>query len=189
MLKIFTESADVFQLKDIEKIAPKRGIISQAVKDVVTQLTADGLVDTEKIGTSTYYWSFPGKLNLAKKAKLAELHAKVKDMSAKQKSLKEQLNDFEASDADKENKAELMEKLVTLRSKRDKLKGEIAKYADCDPELLETMKEDIDNGKDAIVRWTDNVFSIRSWIKEKTNFTESEVNKNFGIPDDFDYPE
>lgn len=31
----------------------------QSVKDVVQNLVDDGLVDTDKIGTSVYYWSFP----------------------------------------------------------------------------------------------------------------------------------
>lgn len=44
----------------MEKIAPKeKQIIVQAVKDVVQNLVDDGLVDTDKIGTSVYFWSFP----------------------------------------------------------------------------------------------------------------------------------
>ena len=30
-----------------------------SVKDVVTSLVDDGMVDTEKIGTSVYFWAFP----------------------------------------------------------------------------------------------------------------------------------
>lgn len=50
----------LFLQQELEKIAPKeKGIITQAVKDVVQSLVDDGLVDTEKIGTSIYYWAFP----------------------------------------------------------------------------------------------------------------------------------
>lgn len=46
--------------QELEKIAPKeKGIIAQSVKDVVQSLVDDGLVDTDKIGTSIYFWSFP----------------------------------------------------------------------------------------------------------------------------------
>lgn len=49
-----------FFLKELEKIAPKeKQIIVQSVKDVVQNLVDDGLVDTDKIGTSVYFWSFP----------------------------------------------------------------------------------------------------------------------------------
>ena len=62
MMEIFYETKDVFLLMDLEKIAPKmKGITSMSVKDVVTSLVDDGLVDTEKIGTSVYFWAFPSK--------------------------------------------------------------------------------------------------------------------------------
>ncbi len=32
-----------------------------SVKDVVQSLVDDGLVDSERIGTSNYFWSFPSK--------------------------------------------------------------------------------------------------------------------------------
>ena len=53
------------------KIAPKmKGITSMSVKDVVTSLVDDGLVDTEKIGTSVYFWALPSKASQARKRKL-----------------------------------------------------------------------------------------------------------------------
>lgn len=46
--------------KELEKIAPKeKGITMQSVKEVVQNLVDDHLVDSEKIGTSIYFWSFP----------------------------------------------------------------------------------------------------------------------------------
>lgn len=46
----------------MEKIASKeKGIPAQTIKDVLNSLVDDDLVDTDKIGTSTYFWSFPGK--------------------------------------------------------------------------------------------------------------------------------
>ena len=64
MMEIFYETKDVFLLKDLEKIAPKsKGITPMSVKDVVTSLVDDGLVDSEKIGTSIYFWAFPRCFN------------------------------------------------------------------------------------------------------------------------------
>ena len=60
MMEIFYETKDVYLLKDLEKIAPKsKGITPMSVKEVVTSLVDDGLVDSEKIGTSIYFWAFP----------------------------------------------------------------------------------------------------------------------------------
>lgn len=42
----------VLQLKELEKLGPKKGVISQSVKDVVQSLVDDDLVLKDKIGTS-----------------------------------------------------------------------------------------------------------------------------------------
>lgn len=42
--------------QDIEKIAPKRGVVLQAVKDVLQGLVDEDLVHCEKIGISNFFW-------------------------------------------------------------------------------------------------------------------------------------
>lgn len=42
----------IFQLKELEKLGPKKGVISQSVKDVIQSLVDDDLVLKDKIGTS-----------------------------------------------------------------------------------------------------------------------------------------
>jgi Fe2+ or Zn2+ uptake regulation protein len=44
VLEIFHESDEVYQLKEIEKIASGRGVVLQSVKEVVQSLVDDGLV-------------------------------------------------------------------------------------------------------------------------------------------------
>lgn len=59
-LEIFHESGDVFQLKDLEKLAPKeKGIVLQSVKPILQELVESEQVRAEKISGSLYYWSFP----------------------------------------------------------------------------------------------------------------------------------
>lgn len=45
------------KLKDLEKLGPKKGVISQSVKDVVQSLVDDDLVFKDKIGTSVSHCS------------------------------------------------------------------------------------------------------------------------------------
>ncbi len=33
----------------------------------------------------------------------------------------------------------------------------------------------------------DNIFAIKSWIKNKFNFDDETLNKQFGLPDELDY--
>uniref|UniRef100_A0A8C7E9C2 Meiotic nuclear divisions 1 n=1 Tax=Nothoprocta perdicaria TaxID=30464 RepID=A0A8C7E9C2_NOTPE len=78
MMEIFFETKDVFQLKDIEKIAPKeKGITSMSVKEILQSLVDDGMVDTDRIGTSNYFWAFPSKALHARKRKLEELQGAI----------------------------------------------------------------------------------------------------------------
>jgi hypothetical protein len=43
-------------LQDIEKLASKRGVVLQSVKEVLQTLVDDDLVHAEKIGISNYFW-------------------------------------------------------------------------------------------------------------------------------------
>ncbi len=73
MLDLFYQKKDFFLLKELERIAPKeKGIVSQSVKDVVQSLVDDGMVDTDKIGTSVYFWAFPSKATAGRKRRLRE---------------------------------------------------------------------------------------------------------------------
>lgn len=47
----------MFQLKELEKSGPKKGVISQSVKDVIQSLVDDDLVLKDKIGTSVSIFS------------------------------------------------------------------------------------------------------------------------------------
>jgi len=81
MMEIFFEKKDFFQLKELEKIAPKeKGIVQGTVKDVIQGLVDDGMVDTDKIGTSVYFWAFPSKAANTKKQKLVQLETRQEEV-------------------------------------------------------------------------------------------------------------
>ncbi|XP_054108841.1 meiotic nuclear division protein 1 homolog isoform X3 [Callithrix jacchus] len=92
MMEIFFETKDVFQLKDLEKIAPKeKGITSMSVKEVLQSLVDDSMVDCERIGTSNYYWAFPSKALHARKRKLEALESQLSEGSQKHASLQKSI--------------------------------------------------------------------------------------------------
>lgn len=43
--------------------------------------------------------------------------------------------------------------------------------------------------KEAANRWTDNLFSMKSWCKNKFGLDESTINKHFSIPEELDFVE
>ena len=57
---VFLQKA-VFNLKEIEKIGAKKGVIVQAIKDVNQSLVDDNLVESDKIGIGSFFWALPSK--------------------------------------------------------------------------------------------------------------------------------
>ncbi|KAM6940367.1 meiotic nuclear division protein 1 homolog [Xenentodon cancila] len=188
MMEIFFESKDVFQLKDIEKIAPKsKGIAPMTVKEVLQSLVDDNMVDCERVGTSNYYWSFPSKALHARKHKLQELQKQISDASQRKVSLQKAVEKAKVGRQDTKERSSLLKELQDLRDDRTKLQAELDKYSECDPEVVDQMRKSNVVAKEAVSRWTDNVFAIKSWTKKKFAFDDSRIDKAFGIPEDFDY--
>ncbi|XP_043970661.1 meiotic nuclear division protein 1 homolog [Gambusia affinis] len=188
MMEIFFESKDVFQLKDIEKIAPKsKGIAPMTVKEVLQSLVDDNMVDCERIGTSNYYWAFPSKALHACKHKLDELQKQASDAKQRKVSIEKTVEKAKVGREGTKERSSLLKQLQSLREERMKLQAELEKYRECDPDVIKAMRKSNVVAKEAVSRWTDNVFAIKSWTKKKFSFDDSRINKAFGIPEDFDY--
>ncbi|XP_023189955.1 meiotic nuclear division protein 1 homolog isoform X4 [Xiphophorus maculatus] len=188
MMEIFFESKDVFQLKDIEKIAPKsKGIAPMTVKEVLQSLVDDNMVDCERIGTSNYYWAFPSKALHARKHKLEELKKQASDAKQRKVSVEKTVEKSKVGREGTKERSSLLKQLQSLREERTNLQAELEKYRECDPDVIKAMRKSNVVAKEAVSRWTDNVFAIKSWTKKKFSFDDSRINKAFGIPEDFDY--
>ncbi|KAM4710552.1 meiotic nuclear division protein 1 homolog [Discoglossus pictus] len=188
MMEIFFETKDVFQLKDLEKIAPKeKGITSMSVKDVLQSLVDDAMVDSERIGTSNYFWAFPSKALHARKRKLETVETQLSESNQKKQSLQQSVQKAKVGRQDTEERSLMAKELATLRQQREQLRAELEKYKECDPDVIEEIRQSNKVAKEAANRWTDNVFSVKSWAKKKFGFEESKIDKTFGIPEDFDY--
>ncbi|XP_026873690.2 meiotic nuclear division protein 1 homolog [Electrophorus electricus] len=188
MMEIFFETKDVFQLKDIEKIAPKtKGITPMSVKDVLQSLVDDNMVDSERVGTSNYYWAFPSKALHARKRRLEELEKQNAEGSQRRDALLQAVEKAKEGREESEERAALQKELAGVGEQRETLQAELEKYRECDPEVVEEMRKENITAKEAVSRWTDNVFAIKSWAKRKFCFEDSQLDKAFGIPEDFDY--
>uniref|UniRef100_A0A803K7M4 Meiotic nuclear division protein 1 homolog n=1 Tax=Xenopus tropicalis TaxID=8364 RepID=A0A803K7M4_XENTR len=183
-----TRMKDVFQLKDLEKIAPKeKGITSMSVKEILQSLVDDGLVDSERIGTSNYFWAFPSKALHARKRKLETLESQFTEVKQKRENLQQSVDKARVGRQDTEERSKLAEELASRRHRKEELCAELEKYKECDPDVIEEIRQSNKVAKDAVNRWTDNIFAVKSWAKKKFGFEERQIDKNFGIPEDFDY--
>ncbi|KAK0137411.1 Meiotic nuclear division protein 1 [Merluccius polli] len=187
-MEIFFETKDVFQLKDIEKIAPKtKGITPMSVKDVLQSLVDDNMVDSERVGTSNYYWAFPSKALHARKRNLQDLEKQHGEAKQRKALVQQAVDKAKVGRQDTNKREALLKELQVLREEQAKLQAELEKYRECDPEVIEEMRKSNNTAKQAVDRWTDNIFSIKSWAKRKFSFDDSRIDKAFGIPEDFDY--
>ncbi|KAK2723720.1 meiotic nuclear division protein 1 homolog [Artemia franciscana] len=188
MIEIFYEKKEFFQLKELEKIGPKeKGIIMQSVKEVVQSLADDGLIDTDKIGTSTYFWAFPSKAGNVRKRKVDELSEKLKEIREKKVATLEAIQKSQAGREECSERVSILEALAERNGELKNIQEEIKKYRDCDPEALEETRKMTQVAKEAANRWTDNIHSAKSWCKNKFFIEEEVINKQFEIPEDLDY--
>ncbi|XP_022987869.1 meiotic nuclear division protein 1 homolog isoform X3 [Cucurbita maxima] len=192
MLQIFYDSQDFFLLKELEKLGPRKGVISQSVKDVVQSLVDDDLVSKEKIGTSVYFWSLPSCAGNQLRNVHRKLESDLQTSKNRLEELTEQSNALKKGREESEEREEALAQLKAIELKHKELKDEMVQYADNDPAAFEAMKNAIEDAHAAANRWTDNIFTLRQWCSN--NFPQAKeqlenLYKEVGITDDFDYLE
>ncbi|KAL8234829.1 hypothetical protein R6Q59_020929 [Mikania micrantha] len=192
MLQIFYDSQDFYLLKELEKLGPRKGVISQSVKDVVQSLVDDDLVSKDKIGTSVYFWSLPSCAGNQLRNISKKLESELESSKKRHVELVEQCQSLKKGREDSDAREEALSELKAIEQKYNDLKEEMVKYADNDPATFEAMKEAIRVAIEASNRWTDNIFTLRQWCannfpqaKEQLEHLYNEV----GITEDFDYLE
>lgn len=78
---LLTTQKSVFSLKEQEtQLAKHKGIVQQAVKDVIEELASDNLIERDKIGSGNYYWCFPSKALSIREKKNTQLREQIKDL-------------------------------------------------------------------------------------------------------------
>ncbi|KAA0722336.1 Meiotic nuclear division protein 1 -like protein [Triplophysa tibetana] len=143
-----------------------------SVKEVLQSLVDDNMVDTERVGTSNYYWAFPSKVLHARKCRLEELERECEEGKQRKIALQQAADKAKVGREINEEREALLKELGALKDERDQMKAEVEKYKECDPEVVEEIH---------------NVFAIKSWAKRKFGFENSRLDKAFEIPEDFDY--
>ena len=71
--RLIVEGKCSWNLKELEKAGSKAGIVTQAIKDVLQSLCDDNLVDQDKIGSGSFFWSFASKNQLKLEHRIKKL--------------------------------------------------------------------------------------------------------------------
>ncbi|XP_024641419.1 meiotic nuclear division protein 1 homolog isoform X2 [Medicago truncatula] len=139
MLQIFYESQDFFLLKELEKMGPKKGVISQSVKDVVQSLVDDDLVSKDKIGTSVYFWSLPSCAGNQLRNVHQKLDSELQNSGTRHAQLVEQCEALKKGREESDEREAALADLKAIQLKHNELKNELEKYRDNDPAAFEAM--------------------------------------------------
>ncbi|KAJ7333771.1 Meiotic nuclear division protein 1 [Desmophyllum pertusum] len=190
LLELFFEKKEFFLLKELEKIAPKeKGITSMSVKEVLQTLVDDNLVDTDKIGTSIYFWAYPSKAMHTRQKNLQQLTEQINECEKKLASTTKLLKQANSGREQSDDRAAILQELMQKKKLCKEQEEQLEKYRECDPEVLQNMQKETVMAKEGANRWTDNVFTIKSWCVRKFGLEDKMIDKNFGIPEEFDYVE
>ncbi|XP_058803592.1 meiotic nuclear division protein 1 homolog isoform X2 [Phymastichus coffea] len=188
MLHFFHEKKDFYTLKELETLVPKEcGLAAQVVKDVLQTLVDEGLVHSDKIGTAVYFWSFPGEKIPAIEKEIAETGKKILMLETKLGKLKCDIEIEEANQTDYEKTKALITEIDTLKTNEGELKKQIIKFSDADPEVIAQIAKKAKVMKEGANTWTDNIYALKTWCRDKFNIEEAALNKQFKIPEDLDY--
>ncbi|XP_066140524.1 meiotic nuclear division protein 1 homolog [Euwallacea fornicatus] len=189
MLDLLYETGECYQLKELEKLAPKlKGVVANSVKDVIQRLLDDGLIESDKLGNSIFFWAFPGKVLKANKRKLEEVNIQYENTSKKLKLMETTIQHASVNEEESALSQTLTEitaleiDIATLKKKLDEMKEN-------DPHKFDDMKEKTKGLREAVNRWTDNIFAVKTWCKKKFFMDDKTLDKQFGIPEDLDYVE
>ncbi|ETK85306.1 hypothetical protein, variant [Phytophthora nicotianae] len=189
ILRIYHESKEVFNLKEVEKLGSKAGVVLQTVKDVNQALVDDALVDCDKIGSGNYFWSFPSKLSQSRKRKLSELEQHRHTAQEKLAKVQQNIEEQKSLRSDSDERVQKLRRLEEQKAKVNALRTKVQHLAENDPAILEELERKVRMAKEGSDRWTDNVYTLKAWVVKKRGVEGKEVDKWLGIKDDFDYVE
>ncbi|KAM5531830.1 hypothetical protein V8D89_010786 [Ganoderma adspersum] len=187
LLEIFHETKDFYQLKELEKMAPKmKGIVSQSVKEVLQSLVDDGLVQADKIGSSNFFWSFPSQRGAIMQNRLSTAKEQQASLRAQVLDLKTAVEVEKQTRPESNKRAEALAKLATLKAEYANVETELAAYGACDPVKMEEKRRAIVLAKEAAVRWTDNYLVLLSHFTRQNGVEATDVREYLGVDEEYE---
>lgn len=167
MADIFKDDPSFFHLKDIEKLGTKKGIIYQSIKDVLDSLVNDNLVETDKIGSSSFYWALPSKIYQVKKNSLDKNRETIENFENDNENVKIKIKEAKALRKETDERQQKLEELEDLMKSKSEFEKKLGEYKKNDPERYKVIVSDTKQLLNLNDIWKDNIYSIHQWIKSK----------------------
>ena len=190
LLGMYHSSKTVYTLHEVEKEGPKTGVVRSAVLDVNQQLVDDGLVETDKIGSTGYYWSFPSKRVQNVSLQSSSLEEEIKSETAELAETHKKIKVVRECRVESAGRDAQLKQLLSLKQEIAALEGQVEVLKENDPEEVARQTAIVDMCKMAANRWTDNLLELRSWLVKKKGMSSKEAVttlKQMGVPENLEY--
>jgi hypothetical protein len=182
------KSKEPFTLPELEKLASAAGVVQQSVKDIITELCDDKAeVDSDRIGPTLFYWSFPTSATVKRRREQMELNESINNYESTFKKLKTANEELLSQRHQSDKRTAMITNLKTLKQQNLEISQEVQKMGGADPELIEALQEDTQMAIQSANRWTDNIWTLKKWACDKFSVDSGDFDKNFDIMDGFDY--
>ena len=167
LLKLFKGSGSFFHYKDIEKHCTQNKLSFMIVKDLLAGITADNLLETEKIGSSSFYWSLPNRIYDAKKKQLEREVSNIENSKNEISNLKQKIEENKAIRVENDERKKNLEELAELNRQKKEYEKILKDFENKDPEKYEQLISTTENMGQLNSFWIDNIFIVEQWMKNK----------------------
>ncbi|GIJ82081.1 hypothetical protein Asppvi_000584 [Aspergillus pseudoviridinutans] len=163
-------------LKDLEKMLPSVASINGIqVKEYIQNLTDEGKIRVEKIGSGNWYWCFGEDEKRAKQRRLNQLEKEAKalqasygeaeaSLTAKRDKWEEEGEDGASNLAERE---ELTRRKGELEKERNLLQAQwIATTTTEEGKGVQQMREEIEEFQKQALMWTDNIYVLEGYLRK-----------------------
>ena len=144
ILEIYYDKKEVFNLKEIEKLGAKKGVVFQTIKDINQSLVDDNLVQFDKIGAGAFFWALPSQGFQARQNAISNFSHQISDIDAQIEKIEAEIaaeTEKRKKVAEEVDRESLLAEYLQLKSKDKELQEGIKKFERCDPEKLEETKQ------------------------------------------------
>ncbi|KAI5962478.1 MND1 [Candida pseudojiufengensis] len=176
LLNWFHSEHDFYTLKEIEQKASKNCKISSIqIKELVTSLINEGLIEQEKCGTTNLYWSF--KYNQIKilEDKRDKLNKEIVDKEKYIQELKVKLQNLQ-QERSLDQMPDRNEKLIELEQLNTEIQNSNSKLNQFN------MINNADDIKSKIEFFNDSIETLLDYLSKKSGYKTEELRKEFNIP-------
>lgn len=139
-------------------------------------------MNSDKIGSSNFFWSFPAKHGHDLKRKRDFMLDSAQSSGLLDEKLEEALKT--RSHPDRKLK---IQRLRSLLEEDKELEVMIQKNKENDPAELQRILKQVATNKDSVNRWTDNIWACKKFLTKSKGMGSKEADKFLKIGQGFDY--